>query len=304
MPLSLPIHNTEKATGKGQLFVVATPIGNRDDITLRALKILQEVDIIAAEDTRHTGRFLKYHDIQSKLISYHEHNEIERTPSLIQRLKAGASVALVSSAGTPSLSDPGYRLIKAAINSNIRVIPIPGVCAAIAALSVSGLPTDSFVFIGFLPKKKAKRLKLIEKLTQVSGTLIFYESPKRILKLAEELYSIMGDRPAVLSREMTKLHEEFMRFNLGQMLDHLHQSRDIKGECTLLVGGDRGKPDASTVSLMEELDRELKHNATRVSQLSKSLAKKHGIPKNVVYQKAVKIKKTVKNRNRTTGAGA
>jgi 16S rRNA (cytidine1402-2'-O)-methyltransferase len=304
MPLSLPIHNTEKATGKGQLYVVATPIGNRADITLRALKILQQVDVIAAEDTRHTGRFLKYHNIESKLLSYHEHNEIERTPALIQRLKAGASVALVSSAGTPSLSDPGYRLIKAAINGDIKVTPIPGVSAAIAALSVSGLPTNSFVFIGFPPKKNAKRLKLIEKLAEVSGTLIFYESPKRILKLVEELYSIMGDRPAVLSREMTKLHEEFARLNLGQMLDYLQRRRDIKGECTLLVGGNSGKPDASAVSLMDELDRELKHKDTRVSRLSKTLARKHGIPKNVVYKKAVKIKKNAKNRTRTTGAGA
>jgi 16S rRNA (cytidine1402-2'-O)-methyltransferase len=291
MPLSLPIHNSAKATGDGQLYVVATPIGNRDDITLRALKILQEVDVIAAEDTRHTGRFLRYHNIKSKLISYHEHNEIKRTPALIQRLRAGASVALVSSAGTPALSDPGFRLVKAAINNDIRVSPIPGASAAMAALSVSGLPTDSFVFIGFPPKKKAKRLILFEKLADVSRTLIFYESPRRILKLVEEIYSIMGDRPAVLSREMTKLHEEFTRFNLVQMLDHLQQSHEIKGECTLLVGGDRGKLDASLISLMDELDRELKHKDTRVSRLSKTLARKHGIPKNVVYQKAVKIKK-------------
>jgi 16S rRNA (cytidine1402-2'-O)-methyltransferase len=303
MPLNLPTHNSKGTTGYGKLYVVATPIGNRDDITLRALKILKVVDVVAAEDTRHTGRFLKHHEIKSKLISYHEHNEKERTPVLIERLKAGASVALVSNAGTPALSDPGYRLIKSAIESNINVTPIPGVSAAIAALSVSGLPTDSFVFIGFPPKKKAKRLKLFDKLATVSRTLIFYESPRRILKLVEEIYSVMGDRPAVLSREMTKLHEEFTRGSLSQMLDHLQQGHEIKGECTLLVGGDKGNSDTSLASLMDELNQGLKKKDTTVSRLSKELARRHGIPKSAVYQKAVKIKKSDKSRNRTSGTG-
>jgi len=284
--------------------VVATPIGNRDDITLRALKILKGVDVVAAEDTRHTGRFLKHHEIKSKLISYHEHNEKERTPALIERLKAGASIALVSNAGTPALSDPGYRLIKSAIESNIKVTPIPGVSAAITALSVSGLPTNSFVFIGFPPKKKAKRLKLFDKLTTVSGTLIFYESPRRILKLVEEIHSIMGDRPAVLSREMTKLHEEFTRCSLSQMLDHLRQGHEIKGECTLLVGADKGSPDASLASLMDELNQGLKKKDATVSRLSKELARRHGIPKSVVYQKAVEIKRSDRSRSRTSETDA
>lgn len=284
--------------------MVATPIGNRDDITLRALKILKGVDVVAAEDTRHTGRFLKHHEIKSKLISYHEHNEKERTPALIERLKAGASIALVSNAGTPALSDPGYRLIKSAIESNIKVTPIPGVSAAITALSVSGLPTNSFVFIGFPPKKKAKRLKLFDKLTTVSGTLIFYESPRRILKLVEEIHSIMGDRPAVLSREMTKLHEEFTRCSLSQMLDHLRQGHEIKGECTLLVGADKGSPDASLASLMDELNQGLKKKDATVSRLSKALARRHGIPKSVVYQKAVEIKRSDRSRSRTSETDA
>lgn len=284
--------------------MVATPIGNRDDITLRALKILKGVDVVAAEDTRHTGRFLKHHEIKSKLISYHEHNEKERTPALIERLKAGASIALVSNAGTPALSDPGYRLIKSAIESNIKVTPIPGVSAAITALSVSGLPTNSFVFIGFPPKKKAKRLKLFDKLTTVSGTLIFYESPRRILKLVEEIHSIMGDRPAVLSREMTKLHEEFTRCSLSQMLDHLRQGHEIKGECTLLVGADKGSPDASLASLMDELNQGLKKKDATVSRLSKELARRHGIPKSVVYQKAVEIKRSDRSRSRTSETDA
>ena len=277
---------------------MSTPIGNRDDITLRALKILKGVDVVAAEDTRHTGRFLKHHEIKCKLISYHEHNQKERTPALIERLKTGVSVALVSNAGTPALSDPGYCLIKSAIESNIKVTPIPGVSAAIAALSVSGLPTDSFVFIGFPPKKKAKRLKLFDKLATVSRTLIFYESPRRILKLVEEIYSVLGDRPSVLSREMTKLHEEFRRGSLSQMLDHLQKGHEIKGECTLLVGGDKGNPDASRASLMDELNLGLKKKDTTVSRLPKELARRHGIPKSVVYQKAVKIKKSNKSRSR------
>ncbi len=303
MPLNLPTHNSNGTAGYGKLYVVATPIGNRDDITLRALKILEVADVVAAEDTRHTGRFLKHHGIKSNLISYHEHNEKKRTPVLIEKLKAGASVALVSNAGTPVLSDPGYRLIKSAIQNHIEVTPIPGVSAAIAALSVSGLPTDSFVFIGFPPKKKAKRRKLFDTLATVPRTLIFYESPRRILKLVEEIYSVMGDRPAVISREMTKLHEEFTRGWLSQMLDHLQQGHEIRGECTLLVGGDQGDPAASLASMMDELNQGLKKKDAPVSRLSKDLARRHGIPRRVVYQEALKIKKSAKSRNRRSGPG-
>ena len=221
----------------GDLYVVTTPIGNMEDITIRALKTLGQVDLVAAEDTRHTGRLLARHDIKNNLISYHEHNEKARTPMLIHRLKAGSSVALVTNAGTPAVSDPGYRLVKAAIANHIRVIPIPGVSALITAISAAGLPTDSFIFAGFPAKKKAKRLKQLLDLADEKRTLIFYENPGRILAFMEELADVMGDRYGVLCREMTKLHEEFLRGILSEIMDVLRERPAVKGECTLLVKG-------------------------------------------------------------------
>ena len=221
----------------GDLYVVTTPIGNMEDITIRALKTLDQVDLVAAEDTRHTGRLLAHHDIKNNLISYHEHNEEVRTPVLIHRLKAGSSVALVTNAGTPAVSDPGYRLVKAAIANHIRVIPIPGVSAVIAAISAAGLPTDSFIFAGFPARKKSKRMEQLKTLANENRTLIFYESPGRILSLMEEIMNVMGNRYCVLCREMTKLHEEFLRGILSEIMDTLHQRPAVKGECTLLVKG-------------------------------------------------------------------
>jgi 16S rRNA (cytidine1402-2'-O)-methyltransferase len=217
MPLSSPTDDPEHIDETCNLYVVATPIGNRDDITIRALNILGRVDLVAAENTRHTGRLLAHHNIKGNLISYHEHNEVKRTPELIHRLKTGSSVALVSNAGTPSVSDPGYRLVKEAIANNIKVIPVPGVSAAVTALSAAGLPTYSFIFVGFPAKKKAKRLKQLKELASEIRTIIFYESPKRILTFLEEIIDAMGDRYGVLSREMTKLHEEFLRGFLSEI---------------------------------------------------------------------------------------
>ncbi|MCK4988264.1 MAG: 16S rRNA (cytidine(1402)-2'-O)-methyltransferase, partial [Desulfobacterales bacterium] len=213
--------DSNNTKNKGVLYVVATPIGNREDITLRALNILRDVDLIAAEDTRKTGNLLAHYQIKNRLISFHEHNEKKRTPEIIGKLLDGISIALVSNAGTPSISDPGYRLIEAAIANKITVSPIPGVSAATAAMSVSALPTDSFVFIGFLPRKKAKRQQFLNELAVEPRPVIFYESPKRILTLLEEIISCMGDRPAVLAREMTKLHEEFIRGSVSEILKTL-----------------------------------------------------------------------------------
>jgi 16S rRNA (cytidine1402-2'-O)-methyltransferase len=221
----------------GKLYIVATPIGNQEDITLRALRVLQNVDIIAAEDTRKTRRFLSHHNIKGRLISYHEHNEPNRTESLIGKLMAGASVALVSNAGTPTVSDPGYPLVKAAVENRIPVVPVPGASAAITALSAAGLPTDSFVFLGFLAKKKAKRLKQLYELATEKRTLIIYESPKRIVSLLDELSRYMKERYVVLSREMTKRHEEFLRGTPAAVRDRLSSRPKVKGEITLLVAG-------------------------------------------------------------------
>ncbi len=276
----------------GRLYVVATPIGNRDDITLRALNILEKVDLVASEDTRHTGRLLRYHKIKANLISYHEHNERERTPELIHRIKRGESVAIVSNAGTPSVSDPGYRLINEAIARSIKVIPIPGVSAAITALSVAGLPTDSFVFVGFPARKKGKRLKQLEELANEARTIVFYESPKRILSLMEDLMMTMGERYGVLSREMTKIHEEFIRGFLSEIIQTLKNRPVIKGECTLLVSGYKKDEDVSMETIRSEIKKGLEIKGSRLSDLAKEIAKRYYIPKNMVYEEALKIKES------------
>jgi 16S rRNA (cytidine1402-2'-O)-methyltransferase len=279
----------------GTLYVVATPIGNRDDITLRALNILREVDLIAAEDTRKTRRFLEMHAIKGSLISYHEHNEDERTPKLIAKLKKGISIALVSNAGTPTVSDPGYRLITATLAGNLDVIPIPGVSAATAALSAAGLPTDSFVFLGFPVKKKTKRLQQLNDLASEPRTLIFYESPRRILTLLGEVTDAMGDRYAVFAREMTKLHEEFLRGRLSEIVIQLKHRTDIKGECTLLVAGcDKGEGQSWEV-VRQQVRTAVINRSDSLSVIAREIAAKSGISKNKIYTQALKIKKELKS---------
>jgi len=290
MPLNSPTNDPRQFDHNGNLYIVATPIGNMEDITLRALKILAKVDIIAAEDTRHTGRLLAHHKIKGHLISCQEHNERERTNSLIKKLKKGSSVALVSNAGTPSVSDPGYHLIKEAIAKGISVIPIPGVSAAITALSVAGMPVDSFVFIGFLARKKGKRLQQITEIIDEPRTIVLYESPRRIVTLLEEILDVMGDRYAVLSREMTKLYEEFIRGRLSEIISRLKKRPAVKGECTLLVMGRLRDEGASMEQIRCEIRKNLSITSSRLSNLTKEIAKKYGLPKNKVYAEALKIK--------------
>jgi len=275
----------------GILYVVATPLGNRDDITLRALDSLRQVDLIAAEDTRKTGGFLTLHGIKNNLISYHEHNEAERTPALIAKLQKGVSMALVSNAGTPTVSDPGYRLIEAALENHLSVLPIPGVCAATAALSVAGLPTDSFIFAGFLAKKKAKRLRQLNELASEPRTLIFYESPRRILRLLNETIDVMGDRRAVLAREMTKLHEEFIRGRLSEIQKGLAGRNNIKGECTLLVAGNDRAQDQSWPMVRRQIEAAVLAGQNSLSAISREIAATSGIAKNKIYGEALRISK-------------
>jgi len=300
MPLSSPTDDPEHIDKTCNLYVVATPIGNRDDITIRALNILGQVDLVAAEDTRHTGRLLAHHNIKGNLIAYHEHNEVERTPELIHRLKTGSSVALVSNAGTPSVSDPGYRLVKEAIANNIRVIPVPGVSAAVTALSAAGLPTDSFIFVGFPAKKKAKRLKQLKELASENRTIIFYESPKRILTFLEEIINVMGDRYGVLSREMTKLHEEFVRGFLSEIHYILNARPAVKGECTLLVMGCEKNKEVSLETVRNEIKNELEKTGSRLADIARAVAKKYGLPKNKVYDEALKLKRMAQSSERNT----
>ncbi len=289
MLLNLRMNDMKKSGACGSLYVVATPIGNKDDITLRALDVLKKADLIAAEDTRYTGRFLSAHGISGDLISYHDHNEDMRTPILIDRLKKGETIALISNAGTPSVSDPGYRLIKAAIKNEIQVIPIPGVSAAITALSASGLPTDSFIFAGFPARKKGKRLKQLKRLANDTRTIVFYESPKRILNLMGEILESMGDRDCVLAREMTKVHEEFIRGRITEVIECLKEKLSIRGEITLLVMGQE-EDEASIDLIRSELEERLEVEAGGMAGIVRDIAEKYGISRSKVYEAAIRLK--------------
>jgi len=227
---------------QGELFIVSTPIGNMEDITLRALRTLSDVDLIAAEDTRRTGLLLKHHNIQKPLTSYFEGNEHKKKESLLGRLKEGCRVALVSDAGTPGISDPGFRLVQLAIDNRIPVISIPGPSAAIAVLSISGLPTDAFFFRGFLPHKSKQRRDLLQELQGRRETLIFYESPYRISETLKDILEILGDRQAVLARELTKTHEEILRGRIRDILNQI-SARKLKGEITLVLSGKTRKTE-------------------------------------------------------------
>ncbi len=220
----------------GILYVVSTPIGNLSDITLRAIEILKQVDLIAAEDTRHTGILLKNYNITTSLTSYHDFNKDKKAPELLQKLTSGSSIALVSDAGTPGISDPGYLLIKLAIENQIQVVPIPGPAAFVSALVVSGLPTDRFVFEGFLPNKSQKRKKRLEELTQEKRSLIFYESPYRLLKFLEEVKQTLGDRRVSVARELTKKFEEIKRGTVSEVQEYFQKGK-IKGELVIVVEG-------------------------------------------------------------------
>lgn len=290
MPLNSPINDVETGNRPGLLYVVGTPIGNRGDITLRALETLKKVDLIAAEDTRHTASLLTHYGIRTPLISYHDFNEKERSAQLLAKLRQGACVALVSNAGTPSVSDPGYALITAAIAGNVPIVPIPGPSAIITALCAAGLPTDTFVFSGFPAKKKVKRLRELKALCSEERTVIFYESPRRLLGFLEELLAIFGDRTAVLSRELTKIHEEFIRGRLSEIISALRQRTIVKGECTLLVTGSRAETGSVSDSLQAELQQKLETGQGRLSDIVREMALKYNVSKNEIYKEALKIK--------------
>lgn len=278
------------AAQKGVLYIVATPIGNLEDITVRALKILRDVDLIAAEDTRKSGKLLSHYRIKNRLVSYHEHNEKRRTPELVGQLLEGTSIALVSNAGTPCVSDPGYRLVAAAVANKIPVVPVPGPSAVMTAMSAAGLPTDSFVFIGFAPKKKGKRMKLLAELAVEPRALIFFESPRRILTFLEEVVSSIGDRPAVLAREMTKLHAEFIRGSVSEILETLEAKPEIKGECTLLVGGCQKEKAVGRAVVKAEITSALEKQKGGLSDIAKTIAQKYGLSKKEVYEMALAVR--------------
>lgn len=226
------------------LFLVATPIGNLEDITLRALRVLRECDVVAAEDTRRTGQLLHHFEIRKPLLSYHQFNEARRSEEILDRLRRGERVALVTDAGSPGISDPGERVVRAAVAAGFRVEPVPGACALVAGLTASGLPTDEFHFVGFLPHKSGQRRRRLESLRAFPGTLVLYESPFRIEKLLGELQEVMPDRPVVLAREVTKKFEEFLRGTPAELLERARQ-KPLKGEFVVLVGGPQDEREMS-----------------------------------------------------------
>ncbi|WP_138497551.1 16S rRNA (cytidine(1402)-2'-O)-methyltransferase [Nostoc sp. PA-18-2419] len=273
----------------GTLYVVGTPIGNLEDMTFRAVRILQTVDLIAAEDTRHTGKLLQYFEIKTPQVSYHEHNRTSRIPELLEYLANNKAIALVSDAGMPGISDPGYELVKACIAAKIPVVPIPGASAAITALSAAGLPTDRFVFEGFLPAKSQQRREYLESLQTESRTLIFYESPHRLRDTLQDLAEVLGsDRQIVLGRELTKLYEEFWRGTTAEAIMDYSQ-REPQGEYTLIVAGILpSQPQLTQEELKAELKQLINQGISR-SQASRQLAKVTSLPRRQLYQLALSL---------------
>ena len=273
----------------GTLYVVGTPIGNLEDMTFRAVRILQSVDVIAAEDTRHTGRLLQHFQIKTPQISYHEHNRTERLPELLNQLSEGKAIALVTDAGIPGISDPGYELVKACIEAGIQVVPIPGASASLTALSAAGLPTDRFVFEGFLPASGKERQQRLESLAAESRTLIFYESPHRLRVTLKELANCLGkDRNIVVARELTKLYEEFWRGTIEDAIAHYTETQP-KGEFTLVVAGARLEmPVLSEDALKVELQQIMAQGVSR-SQATRQLAEMTKLPRRRLYQLALAI---------------
>ena len=272
---------------KGILYVVATPIGNLKDITLRALEVLKNVDIIACEDTRITKKLLNHYGLQGKkLIPYHEHIEEEASEKVISLLKGGEDIALVSDAGTPCISDPGYRVVKKAWKNGIKVVPIPGAFAGAAALSASGLPSDKFLFVGFLPNKPKKKEKLLNEYIKTGFTFILYESPKRVLKTLQLIGTISPNSEVVVAKEITKIHERFFRGKPFQILKEI-EPPDLRGEFVIIVHPE--ETQEKPVNIENEI-RELLKEGKSVKEISLQISKMLNIPKNQIYNLVLKIK--------------
>ena len=277
----------EKTVAPGTLYIVGTPIGNLEDITLRALRVLKEADLIACEDTRQTQKLLQHHGIATRTISYHEHNEAERAIELVERLKAGTSIALVSDAGMPGISDPGYRVVMQAVEHGIPVVPIPGAAAFLCALAASGLATDSFQFCGFLPAKSGQRRAVLEGLTSADHTVAFYEAPHRIVEALEDMADVLGaERRVVVAREITKVHEEFLRGTAREVLGQLRERGGVKGEITLLIARAEATqvPVPSKLGVRERMQQLMRDEHLEEKDALKRLAKEMGASKSEVYR--------------------
>jgi 16S rRNA (cytidine1402-2'-O)-methyltransferase len=277
------------------LYLVATPIGNLEDITVRAVRVLKEVDLVACEDTRQTQKLLNHYGIATRTISYHEHNEMTRAAELVKEMQEGASVALVTDAGMPGISDPGYRLISLAIRHHLPVVPIPGASAFLAALVASGLPSDSFRFSGFLPAKRGERRAALETIRTSPRTQIFYEAPHRIIEALSDVVEVLGNaRHVVIAREVTKLHEEFLRGRAGEILEALKARDGVKGEITLLIGkADEAESQAAAVpgmSVRQRVEQIRAEEKVDEKAALKKVAKERGISKSEAYRELQRSK--------------
>ncbi len=293
--------DSPKPIARPALYLVGTPIGNLEDITLRALRVLKEVDLIACEDTRQTQKLLNHYSIATRTTSYHEHNETTRSAELVQQMQAGASVALVTDAGMPGISDPGYRLISLAIQRGLPVVPIPGASAFLAALVASGLPTDSFRFNGFLPAKRGERRAALKAVDASPRTQLFYEAPHRIVGTLEDVVEVLGaQRNVVVAREVTKLHEEFLRGRAGEVLENLKARESVKGEITLLIG--KAEDDAHTSTghvgtaalgrptVRQRVEQIMAEDKVDQKAALKKVAKERDVSKSEVYREMQKEK--------------
>lgn len=271
---------------QGTLYLVATPIGNLEDISSRALRILRDVDRIACEDTRHTAKLLARYEISTPRESYHKFNEEKRTAKLLERLHEGEQIALVSDSGTPLVSDPGYEIVAACRREGIRVIPVPGPSAAIAALTGSGLPTDSFFFTGFLPSRSSERKRRLEELATIPATLIFYEAPHRLLKSLSDMVAVLGPRRASVARELTKIHEEFITGPLPELFDLLQARERIQGEIVIVVERGEASPEpvACPDSIKRHLEQEIQKTGLSRNEALKAVARQRGITRRQAYQ--------------------
>jgi len=282
-------NNDRGSLGPGSaLYLVATPIGNLEDITLRALRVLKEVDVIACEDTRQTQKLLTHYGIHTRTVSYHEHNEMTKAAELVVDLEGGAKIALVTDAGMPGISDPGFRLITLAIRHHVPVVPIPGASAYLAALVASGLPTDSFRFSGFLPAKSSQRRKLLESVRESPRTQVFYEAPHRLLETLGDIVEVMGSsRHVVVAREVTKLHEEFLRGRVRDLLYQLKERGEVKGEITLIIAKPETqdlRPETSVVRIAQRVKQIMSEEQIDEKAALKKVAKERGIGKSEAYR--------------------